>query len=94
MFKDVLKTVNVQAKTRKEKVYLIQKEDFFKKLNQLGIKGKPTTYDNLCQFLRIDSQYPNLLYLRKVIRGIELFNTNGYFNSVGMRVSNYIYYFL
>ncbi len=65
---------------------LIKKDDFFAKLHKLGLKTRPQSHDNLIQFLKIDNQYPNLLYLRKIVRAIELFNSNGYFNSVGMKV--------
>jgi hypothetical protein len=85
IFQDDLKRVTVISKKKEEKVLIITKENFFRKLHALNIIKKANLNENLLQFLRFDQQYASLILFKKLVKAIEIFNTNNLFNSIGTK---------
>lgn len=71
MFKDCLKKVMLKTRSKEEKCYLIDKEIFYKRLKEIGIRSSIADHDNLIEFLWIDAAYPNLILFKKLIRAVE-----------------------
>lgn len=87
IFKDSLKRVNVHTQAKEESVYLINNEDFFKKLVLIGVRKSSKLHENLNQFLTVDNQYQYLILFKKLIKTVEVFHENGLFNQIGLRRS-------
>ena len=83
----MLSKVNVQTNKREEKVFLIHKDEFFKKLVHYGIRKSSKPYDNLNDFLKLDKQYKDLFLFKKLVKTLEVFQSNNLFNSIGLKVS-------
>ncbi|CDW84952.1 UNKNOWN [Stylonychia lemnae] len=85
VFKECLQKVLIKTKNKEEKCYLVQKPKFYAKLKQLGIKNSEIEYENLNQFLWLDSQYPDLILFKKLIKAVELVQINSYCASIGTK---------
>ena len=73
LFRDVLSKVNVQTKKREEKVFLIHKDEFFRKLVTFGLRQSSKEYENLTEFLKVDKQYGHLFLFKKLVKTLEVF---------------------
>jgi hypothetical protein len=80
LFKDALKRVSVHTNTKDEKVYLINNDEFFKKLVHFGVRKSSAMHENLNSFLTVDNQYQYLILFKKLIKTVEVFHENGLFN--------------
>lgn len=80
LFKDSLKRVNVHTQAKDESVYLINNEEFFKKLVNFGLRKSSKMHENLNSFLTVDNQYQYLILFKKLIKTVEVFHENGLFN--------------
>jgi hypothetical protein len=75
----------VKTNNQNEKVYLIQMEDFYSKLVELGLRKGKSPLPELSQFLQLNQQYSHYVYLKKLTKLVELFNKNSLMNAIGTK---------
>ena len=63
----------IKTRTKEERVWLIRKDKFYKRLVDMNIKMKEDDHGNLSNFLMIDSSYSELFLVKKIARGVEAF---------------------
>mmetsp|Transcript_10160 Transcript_10160/g.10128 ORF Transcript_10160/g.10128 Transcript_10160/m.10128 type:complete len:80 (+) Transcript_10160:3383-3622(+) len=61
----------VKTKKRENYVDIIQTKDFYLRLKLAGIRKTVKEIDNLNYFLGLDSQYTNLMHVKKVVKALE-----------------------
>eukprot|EP00826_Nyctotherus_ovalis_P015908 TRINITY_DN14563_c0_g1_i6.p1 TRINITY_DN14563_c0_g1~~TRINITY_DN14563_c0_g1_i6.p1 ORF type:complete len:240 (-),score=88.34 TRINITY_DN14563_c0_g1_i6:103-822(-) len=66
----------IRAKAKEKKVELINSADFFSILCRIGIKLEDTEHGNLKDFLCLDRNHRDKLYLKKIKRTLDEFATN------------------
>ena len=85
LFKSVLKRIVVRTNNQNEKVYLIQMEDFYSKMVEMGIRKKKTPLPILSSFLQLNAQYSHYVYVKKLTKLVEMFNKNGLMAAIGSK---------
>jgi hypothetical protein len=75
----------VHTNNKNEKLYLIQMEDFYAKLVEMGVKKKKQQIPPLSQFLQLNAQYSHYVYVKKLTKLVEMFNKNSLMNSIGTK---------
>lgn len=59
-----------------------------------GIRKSSSPYENMIDFLRVDKQYSNLILFKKMVKTLEVFNTNSLFMSIGLKVRLLLHNFI
>ena len=61
----------VKSKTKQNQVELINSKDFFRILEQRGVRKRATPHENLQKVLSLDPNYPQLLMLKKIAKALD-----------------------
>eukprot|EP00347_Sterkiella_histriomuscorum_P007882 403347201 len=61
----------VKTKTKQNMVELISSKDFFRILEQRGVRKRQIQHENLQKFLSLDPNYPQLLMLKKIAKSLD-----------------------
>lgn len=75
-FKEISFDQEVKSAKKKQTLKLVEAKDFFAILKELGIWKQENIHDNLCDFLKLDAKYPNLLVLKKVRQVVTTLSQN------------------
>ena len=75
-FKDVIYQQNVKSKTKQQTLDILKSEDFFRILQENGIRKKATEHENLKQFLALSAGFPNLLVVKSIRKTLEQMSEN------------------
>jgi len=70
-FEEVIFEQNVKTKTKHYTMILLKSEDFFRVLQEKGIRSKATEHENLRDFLKLSADYPDLLLLKHIKSTLE-----------------------
>ena len=62
---------NVKSKTKSQTLDILKAADFYRLLQENGIRKKSTEHLNLQQFLQLSPQFPDLLVLKSIKRTLE-----------------------
>ena len=76
LFGEVYYKQLIKTKNKTKTVDLINSTDFFHILCKIGIKTESTEHQNLKQFLALDPNYEDRIYIKKLKKTIEEFATN------------------
>eukprot|EP01022_Parablepharisma_sp_SALTPOND_P000995 TRINITY_DN105406_c4_g1_i1.p2 TRINITY_DN105406_c4_g1~~TRINITY_DN105406_c4_g1_i1.p2 ORF type:complete len:849 (+),score=138.53 TRINITY_DN105406_c4_g1_i1:84-2549(+) len=76
LFGNVIYTQNVKTKTKERTVELIDSNEFFKIVREIGIDLEDEEHENLKEFLCLDLKYKNKLYMKKLKKAVEEFAFN------------------
>eukprot|EP00347_Sterkiella_histriomuscorum_P021841 403332581 len=85
VFKGCLTKVLLKARNKEEKCFLVTTETFYKRLKELGIKQQTHEYENLTRFLWIDQQFPQYILFKKLIKTVEILQSNAYCRAIGIK---------
>jgi hypothetical protein len=61
----------VKTKKRENNVDILQTKDFYLRLKIAGIRKTVKEVDNLNKFLCLDSKFPHLMQVKRVIKALE-----------------------
>ena len=75
-FEEVVFEQLVKTKTKQFTMAFLKSEDFFKVLNEKGIRKKATVHENLREFLQLNAENPNLLLLKNIRKTLEQMSEN------------------
>eukprot|EP01022_Parablepharisma_sp_SALTPOND_P000636 TRINITY_DN1035_c0_g1_i1.p1 TRINITY_DN1035_c0_g1~~TRINITY_DN1035_c0_g1_i1.p1 ORF type:complete len:1060 (+),score=190.11 TRINITY_DN1035_c0_g1_i1:97-3180(+) len=67
---------SVKTKTKRKEIEILQSEDFFKVLHEIGIKTEDEEHENLKAFLQLDPNYPDKIHMRKLVKAVKVFSEN------------------
>ncbi len=70
-FKDVLFEQNVKTKSKHFSMTFIKAEDFFRILQEKGIRSKDNVHENLREFLQLNPTNPQLILLKNIRKTLE-----------------------
>jgi len=70
-FQPAIYQQNVKSKDKQQTLDILKAEDFFKLLQQRGIRKKSTEHKNLSEFLRLSPAFPDLLVVKTIRRTLE-----------------------
>lgn len=54
----------------------LKSEDFFRVLQEKGIRSKPNVHENLREFLQLNAENPNLLLVKNIRKTLEQMSEN------------------
>ena len=75
-FNEVVFEQNVKTKTKQFTLLFIKSEDFFRVLQEAGIRSKNTEHPNLREFLQLNADNPSLILLKNVKKTLEQMSEN------------------
>lgn len=75
-FEDVIFEQNVKTKTKQFTMTFLKTEDFFRVLQEKGIRSKTSQHDNLRKFLQLNADNSDLLLLKNVRKTLEQMSEN------------------
>ena len=75
-FEEVTYDQNVKTKTKQFTMTFLKSEDFFRVLQEKGIRSKANEHENLREFLQLNAENPNLLLLKNVRKTLEQMSEN------------------
>ena len=75
-FEEVVFEQQVKTKTKQFTMEFLKSEDFFRVLNEKGIRKKATVHENLREFLQLNAENPNLLLLKNIRKTLEQMSEN------------------
>lgn len=61
----------VKTKKRENKVDIMQTKDFYLRLKIAGIRKTVKENENLNTFISLDSKFPNLIHVKKMVKALE-----------------------
>ena len=70
-FSEVIFEQNVKTKSKQFVLHLINADDFFRVLQQKGIRSKSTEHENLREFLQLNAENPNLIVVKNIRKALE-----------------------
>ena len=70
-FEEVVFEQNVKTKTKQFTMTFIKSEDFFRVLQERGIRSKNKEHVNLREFLQLNAENPDLLLLKNIRKTLE-----------------------
>lgn len=70
-FADVVYQQNVKSKTKQQTLDIMKVEDFFRLLQEAGIRKKLASHENLQSFLQLSPSFPDLLVLKSIKKTLE-----------------------
>lgn len=70
-FEPVIYQQNVKSKTKQQTLDILKSEDFFRLLQERGIRKKATEHQNLKEFLQLSPAFPDLLVLKSIRKTLE-----------------------
>ena len=70
-FQDVIIEQQVRSKTKQQKLAIIKAEDFYKILQETGIRKKDTEHSNLTKFLQLSTNHAEMLLIKNIRRTLE-----------------------
>lgn len=71
-FQDVIFEQNVKTKKKQFSMQFIKTDDFWKVLQEQGIRSKSDEHVNLREFLQLNKENPGLILLKNVRKTLEL----------------------
>lgn len=78
-FADVVYQQNIKTKTKTQTVDIMKSEDFFRVLQEQGIRKNNNVHANLATFLQLSPKFPDLVVLKSIKRTLEQMASNEQF---------------
>lgn len=70
-FADVIYQQNVKSKTKQQTLDIMNAQDFFRVLQEKGIRKRATDHANLKEFLQLSPSFPDLIVVKNIKRTLE-----------------------
>lgn len=70
-FQDVIYQQNVKSKTKQQTLDIMNSEDFFRVLQEKGIRKKATEHANLKEFLQLSPNFPDLIVVKNIRKTLD-----------------------
>ena len=86
-FQNAIYPQMVKTKIKQKEVDLINADDFFEKLQSSGFKRSVEPHQNLLEFLCLDPNYIERIYIKKLGKAVAEFAQNEEFRAIGHMVS-------